>query len=81
MPKDVLEKLKNIIEQNLLKKLQQSSAAAIPSGTDKIKLKTVVDESIIGGLIVKFGGSIDKTIDLSVSGKVQKLNKILLEAL
>lgn len=37
-----------------------------------------VDPSIIGGLVVEVG---DRTIDLSISSKMAKLNKVLTDAL
>lgn len=37
-----------------------------------------VDPEIVGGLVVEIG---DKTIDLSVSGRISKMNKLLTDAL
>lgn len=37
-----------------------------------------VDPTILGGLVVEVG---DRTIDLSVSNKITKLNKLLTDAL
>lgn len=37
-----------------------------------------VNPDIVGGLVVEIG---DRTIDLSVSGKVAKMNKLLQDAL
>jgi F-type H+-transporting ATPase subunit O len=37
-----------------------------------------VDPSIMGGLVVEVG---DRTIDLSISSKMAKLNKLLTDAL
>lgn len=42
-----------------------------------VKIKTQVNPSIMGGLIVDFG---DKTIDMSVASKVNKLNGLLHES-
>lgn len=39
---------------------------------------TQIDTEIIGGLVVEIG---DRTIDLSVSSKIAKLNKLLTDAL
>ncbi|KAI5842707.1 OSCP/delta subunit of ATPase [Tricharina praecox] len=44
----------------------------------KLKTTNKVDPSIIGGLVVEVG---DRTIDLSISSKVAKLNKMLTDAL
>jgi len=44
----------------------------------KLKTTNRVDPSIIGGLVVEVG---DRTIDLSISSKVAKLNKMLTDAL
>jgi F-type H+-transporting ATPase subunit O len=37
-----------------------------------------VDPNIIGGLVIEIG---EKTIDLSVSAKINKLNRLLTEAI
>ncbi|AEO61762.1 hypothetical protein MYCTH_57224 [Thermothelomyces thermophilus ATCC 42464] len=44
----------------------------------KLKVKNNVNPDIVGGLIVEVG---DRTIDLSVSSKLAKMNKLLTEAL
>lgn len=44
----------------------------------KLKVTNKVNPDIIGGLIVEIG---DRTIDLSVSSKVSKMNKLLQDAL
>jgi len=44
----------------------------------KIRLQNKVSENIMGGLVVEIG---DRTIDLSVSSRVSKLNKLLQESL
>jgi F-type H+-transporting ATPase subunit O len=41
-------------------------------------IKTQVNPDIVGGLVVEIG---DRTIDLSVSSKINKLNKALTDAL
>ncbi|KAH7600661.1 ATP synthase delta (OSCP) subunit [Nakaseomyces glabratus] len=61
--------------KRLEKALQQSSLV----GQQKtLKLDNVVKPDIKGGLIVEVG---DQTIDLSVSSKIQKLNKVLEETI
>lgn len=44
----------------------------------KLKISNKVDQDILGGLVVEIG---DRTIDLSISSKMAKLNKLLTEAL
>ncbi|KAI0432884.1 ATP synthase delta subunit-domain-containing protein [Xylaria sp. FL1042] len=44
----------------------------------KLKVRNEVNPDILGGLIVEIG---DRTIDLSVSSKIAKLNKLLTDAL
>ncbi|KAI8914005.1 hypothetical protein PhCBS80983_g05417 [Powellomyces hirtus] len=44
----------------------------------KVIVNNKVDAGILGGLIIDFG---DKTIDLSVSSKINKLNRLLTEAI
>ncbi len=39
---------------------------------------TQVNPDVLGGLVVEIG---DRTIDLSVSGKLAKMNKLLTDAL
>ncbi|EDO17696.1 hypothetical protein Kpol_1004p74 [Vanderwaltozyma polyspora DSM 70294] len=41
-----------------------------------LKLKNIIKPDIQGGLIVEIG---DKTVDLSIASKIQKLNKVLQE--
>ncbi|KAK2071986.1 hypothetical protein P8C59_006367 [Phyllachora maydis] len=45
---------------------------------NKLKVTNTVDPDIVGGLVVEIG---DRTIDLSVSSKLAKMNKLLAEAL
>ena len=44
----------------------------------KIKLTNEVNPDIVGGLVVEIG---DRTIDLSVSSKIAKMNKLLSDTL
>ncbi|KAI8853132.1 OSCP/delta subunit of ATPase [Chytridium lagenaria] len=55
--------------------LQKSS---LIEKSQKINLTNKVDPSILGGLVIEVG---DKTIDLSVSAKVTKLDRILKESI
>ncbi|KAF8684046.1 ATP synthase delta (OSCP) subunit [Rhizoctonia solani] len=63
------------LEKNVLSKLEttlKSSQAA--SQAKSVRVTNKVNPSILGGLLVDFG---DKTIDLSVSSKVNRLNALL----
>ncbi|KAJ3083943.1 F1 complex, OSCP/delta subunit of ATPase [Rhizoclosmatium globosum] len=63
----VFRQLKDILQKsNLLEKNQ------------KLVLSNKIDASIIGGLVIEVG---DKTIDLSVSSKVAKLDRLLKETI
>lgn len=44
----------------------------------KLKVTNEVNPEIVGGLVVEIG---DRTIDLSVSSKIAKLNKLLTDSL
>lgn len=44
----------------------------------KLKVTNQVDPDIVGGLVVEIG---DRTIDLSVSSKIAKMNKLLTDTL
>ena len=44
----------------------------------KLKVTNTVNPDIIGGLVVEIG---DRTIDLSVSSKIAKMNKLLTDTL
>ncbi len=44
----------------------------------KLKVTNKVNSDILGGLVVEIG---DRTIDLSVSAKIAKMNKLLSDAL
>ncbi|KAG8733802.1 ATP synthase F0 subcomplex subunit OSCP atp5 [Ceratobasidium sp. 414] len=63
------------LEKSLLSKLEttlKTSQAA--SQAKSVRVTNKVNPSILGGLLVDFG---DKTIDLSVSSKVNKMNALL----
>ncbi|KAI9569581.1 OSCP, subunit 5 of the stator stalk of mitochondrial F1F0 ATP synthase [Boletus coccyginus] len=63
LPKDAAAKLESI--------LKQSQAA---QHAKSLKVVNKVNSSLMGGIVVDFG---DKSIDLSVSSRVNKLNNIL----
>jgi F-type H+-transporting ATPase subunit O len=44
----------------------------------KLKVTNTVNPDIVGGLVVEIG---DRTIDLSVSSKIAKMNKLLTDTL
>ncbi|THU87705.1 F1 complex, OSCP/delta subunit of ATPase [Dendrothele bispora CBS 962.96] len=66
LPKDVLTRLEST--------LKQSQAA---QEAKSLKITNKVNPSLLGGFLVDFG---DKTIDLSVSSRVTKLNNALQQA-
>ncbi|KAG8847215.1 ATP synthase F0 subcomplex subunit OSCP atp5 [Serendipita sp. 411] len=66
LPKDIMTRLENSLK---------SSQAAQAAKTLKITNK--VNPSVLGGIVVDFG---DKTIDLSVASRVNKLNTLLQES-
>jgi F-type H+-transporting ATPase subunit O len=62
-----------------LARLEQAVSKSPYAGSGKkIKVTNRVNPDILGGLVVEVG---DRTIDLSVSSKVSKLNKLLTDAL
>ncbi|KAK3056591.1 ATP synthase F0 subcomplex subunit OSCP atp5 [Extremus antarcticus] len=67
------------LDQKVVKQLEQSVQKSQYVGQGK-KLKVVpkVNREIRGGLIVEIG---DRTIDLSVSGKMARMNKLLQDSL
>ncbi|EIN11324.1 ATP synthase subunit 5 [Punctularia strigosozonata HHB-11173 SS5] len=63
LPKDALTKLESALKQS--QTAQQAKS---------LKIENKVNPSVLGGIVVDFG---DKTIDLSVSSRVTKLNSLL----
>ncbi|OJT11512.1 ATP synthase subunit O, mitochondrial [Trametes pubescens] len=63
LPRDVQTKL-----ESLLKQSQAAQAAK------SLKITNKINPSVLGGVVVDFG---DKTIDLSVASRVNKLNSLL----
>ncbi|KAI0048297.1 OSCP-domain-containing protein [Auriscalpium vulgare] len=66
LPKDVLSRLETTLKQSQTGQQAKS-----------LKLANKVNPSVLGGLVVDFG---DKTIDLSVSSRISKLNNLLQRA-
>jgi len=57
-----------VIEERLVKKIKQIIKEATKA--KEIELSTIVDEDIIGGLVLQYG---DKLYDASISGKLEAL--------
>lgn len=67
------------LDSKILKKLQQAISKSSFVGEGKTLLvANDVNPDILGGLVVEVG---DKTVDLSISSKVAKLNQTLAESL
>ncbi|KAG8723580.1 ATP synthase F0 subcomplex subunit OSCP atp5 [Ceratobasidium sp. 395] len=63
------------LEKNVLTKLESTlKTSQAASQAKSVRVTNKVNPSILGGLLVDFG---DKTIDLSVSSKVNRLNALL----
>ncbi|CAI1842291.1 hypothetical protein SEUBUCD646_0B04060 [Saccharomyces eubayanus] len=63
------------LDPKSFKRIEKALSASKLVGQGKsLKLENVVKPGIRGGLIVELG---DKTVDLSISTKIQKLNKVL----
>ncbi|QRV94423.1 ATP synthase subunit 5 [Ceratobasidium sp. AG-Ba] len=63
------------LDKSLLSRLESSLKSSQAAAAAKsVKVTNKVNPAILGGLLVDFG---DKTIDLSVSSKVNKLNALL----
>ena len=48
-----------------------------PSHAQSVKLKPVIDESVIGGLVLTLGSDGSTQIDLSVRGKLEEVERAL----
>ncbi|KAK3397144.1 ATP synthase delta subunit-domain-containing protein [Sordaria brevicollis] len=67
------------LDNKTLNRLESAVAKSSYVGKDKkLKVTNKVNSEIIGGLVVEIG---DRTIDLSVSAKLAKMNKLLNDAL
>ncbi|KAI3635242.1 hypothetical protein MIR68_006808 [Amoeboaphelidium protococcarum] len=62
--------------QNQLKSVLQRTS--LGKKADSVKIESKVNPAILGGLIVEFG---EKTIDLSISSRLTKLNKMLTDSI
>jgi len=67
-----------VLDPKILDQLKTSLGKFLDPG-QKLILSNKVNSSILGGLMVEIG--IDRTIDLSVSSKLAKLNKLLTDAI
>ncbi|KAH3673486.1 hypothetical protein WICMUC_003592 [Wickerhamomyces mucosus] len=69
----------NKLDSKILKKIENSIIKSKFVGEGKtLNLKNEINPDILGGLIVEVG---DRTVDLSVSSKISKLNQVLKEAI
>ncbi|KAJ3009153.1 ATP synthase F0 subcomplex subunit OSCP atp5 [Thoreauomyces humboldtii] len=67
------------LDASTAKKLSQVlSKSSLIEKDSKIVVSNKVDPNILGGLIIDLG---DRTIDLSVASKINKLNRLLTEAI
>ncbi|GKZ17043.1 ATP synthase F0 subcomplex subunit OSCP atp5 [Aspergillus brasiliensis] len=66
------------LDTKTVNRLEKAVAKSEFSQGKKLKVVTKVDPELVGGLVVEIG---DRTIDLSVSSKIAKLNKALTDAL
>ncbi|MCJ1414229.1 ATP synthase F0 subcomplex subunit OSCP atp5 [Xylographa parallela] len=66
------------LDEKTLKRLETAVSKSEYSQGKKLKVITKVNPDIKGGLIVEIG---DRTIDLSVSSKISKMNKLLTDTL
>ncbi|PYH90782.1 OSCP-domain-containing protein [Aspergillus ellipticus CBS 707.79] len=66
------------LDTKTINRLEKAVSKSEYSQGKKLKVVTKVDPELVGGLVVEIG---DRTIDLSVSSKIAKLNKALTDAL
>jgi len=64
------------LDERLLRRLETAIAKSEYSQGKKLKVTTKVNPELLGGLVVEIG---ERTIDLSVSSKINRLNKMLTE--
>ncbi|KAL6243955.1 ATP synthase F0 subcomplex subunit OSCP atp5 [Rhinocladiella similis] len=62
------------LDDKLLKRLEAAISKSEYSQGKKLKTVTKVNPDLLGGLVVEIG---ERTIDLSVSSKISKMNKML----
>lgn len=66
------------LDSKILRRLQTAIQKSSFVGDNKtLKISNTVNPDLLGGLVVEVG---DKTVDLSVSARVSKLNQVLSEA-
>ncbi|KAL8858045.1 MAG: hypothetical protein Q9178_005370 [Gyalolechia marmorata] len=66
------------LDNKVLQRLETAVAKSEYSQGKKLKVVAKINPDIMGGLVVEVG---DRTIDLSVSSKISKMNKLLTDAL
>lgn len=66
------------LDERTIKRLETAVSKSEYSQGKKLKVVTKINPDIKGGLIVEIG---DRTIDLSVSSKISKMNKLLTDTL
>ncbi|KAL8812523.1 MAG: hypothetical protein Q9223_001005 [Gallowayella weberi] len=66
------------LDNKVLQRLEAAVAKSDYSQGKKLKVVSKVNPDIMGGLVVEVG---DRTIDLSVSSKIAKMNKLLTDTL
>ncbi|KAL8777463.1 MAG: hypothetical protein Q9213_007852 [Squamulea squamosa] len=66
------------LDNKMLQRLETAIAKSDYSQGKKLKVVPKVNPDILGGLVVEVG---DRTIDLSVSSKITKMNKLLTDTL
>lgn len=66
------------LDAKTISRLEKAVAKSEFSQGKKLKVVTKVNPDLVGGLVVEIG---DRTIDLSVSSKIAKMNKALTDAL
>ncbi|KAJ5666690.1 ATP synthase subunit 5 [Penicillium macrosclerotiorum] len=66
------------LDAKSVSRVEKAVAKSIYSQGKKLKVVTKVNPDLVGGLVVEIG---DRTIDLSVSSKIAKMNKALTDAL
>ena len=64
------------LDQKVIKSLTSSlqKSPLFDKPPSKIEIQNIVNPQILGGIIVEYN---DKTIDMSLSSKVNKLNRLL----
>ncbi|KAL8940752.1 MAG: hypothetical protein Q9211_002124 [Gyalolechia sp. 1 TL-2023] len=66
------------LDSKILQRLETAVAKSEYSQGKKLKVVSKVNPDIMGGLVVEIG---DRTIDLSVSSRIAKMNKLLTDTL